>query len=200
MGAAKTETQTDAHLDLRSLARSTVLGIVLLMLVVTALGMFFREPLVALSKTFVDRFGGPGVAIGFYLPDAFTIPIPNDVFTTFGIVAGMPFWHVVGWGTLGSIAGGATGFFIGRKLAKNDALARRFKALRNRRVRALVRLYGPAAVAIAALTPLPYSIVCWAAGAGGMHLRPFLTVSLLRGVRVAGFLYLIDLGLVASGL
>jgi uncharacterized membrane protein YdjX (TVP38/TMEM64 family) len=53
-------------------------------------------------------------------------------------------------------------------------------------------------VAVAAITPLPYSIFCWAAGAGKLPFRRFLLVSLLRIVRVAGYLYLIQLGLLGA--
>lgn len=55
--------------------------------------------------------------------------------------------------------------------------------------------YGMKAVAVAALTPLPYSIFCWAAGAGRLSFKLFLLVSTLRFVRVVGYLYLIQLGL-----
>ena len=55
--------------------------------------------------------------------------------------------------------------------------------------------YGMTAVAVAAITPLPYSIFCWAAGAGRLDFRAFFLVSQLRILRVAGYLYLIQLGL-----
>jgi membrane protein YqaA with SNARE-associated domain len=51
-------------------------------------------------------------------------------------------------------------------------------------------------VAVAAITPLPYSIFCWAAGAGRLDFTRFMAVSVpLRIIRVAGYLYLIQLGL-----
>jgi membrane protein YqaA with SNARE-associated domain len=50
-------------------------------------------------------------------------------------------------------------------------------------------------VAIAAITPLPYSLSAWAAGAVHMRFATFFAVSLSRVLRVAGALYLIQLGL-----
>ena len=57
-----------------------------------------------------------------------------------------------------------------------------------------VRRYGAAALALGALSPLPFSICCWASGA--LKLRPdiFFVVALLRIPRVAFYLWLIDIG------
>ena len=52
--------------------------------------------------------------------------------------------------------------------------------------------YGVVALGVAALTPLPYSIICWACGATGMRLSIFLTVSLLRIPRVFAYLWFIE--------
>jgi uncharacterized membrane protein YdjX (TVP38/TMEM64 family) len=49
-------------------------------------------------------------------------------------------------------------------------------------------------VALGAVSPLPYSISAWAAGALGMELRPFVLVSLLRIPRVGFYLWLIQIG------
>ena len=59
----------------------------------------------------------------------------------------------------------------------------------------LVRRYGAYALALTALTPLPYSLGCWACGALKMRFSLFLWVSLLRIPRVAGYLALIYFGL-----
>ena len=60
-----------------------------------------------------------------------------------------------------------------------------------------LRTHGIKVVAIAAITPLPYSLSAWAAGSTQMPYGSFLAVSLLRLVRIVGVLYLIDLGLMS---
>jgi membrane protein YqaA with SNARE-associated domain len=102
------------------------------------------------------------------------------------------------WGTIGSITGGSVGYLIGDKLRKVPRIAR-FMARRGRRLEALVRRYGVVVVAVAALTPIPYSLSAWAAGAVKMPFRLFLAASLLRLPRVAGGLYLVLLGLLSAG-
>jgi membrane protein YqaA with SNARE-associated domain len=182
------------ELDIRRIVRLTLISVLLLMVALGIVAYAFAEPLKALSVDFVDTLRGPGVALGFLLPDGFTIPLPNDAFTVLGLAGGMGFWEVVAWGFLGSIAGGCIGFTIGRLLQRT----RWFSAVmvtRGAEVQGLVDRYGAIALAIAALTPIPYSLACWACGAGGMAFWRFLLVSQLRIFRVAGYLYLIDAGI-----
>ncbi len=187
-----------APLDLRRLAWTTALGILGLMTILGLLAWLFREPLEALGRQFVAVLGGPGVALGFFIPDAFTVPLPNDAFSMFGLIGGMPYWTVVFWGTVGSLLGGTTGFFIGR-LLQRTVWFQQLLARRGSEIHGLVRRYGPWAIAAAALTPLPYSIACWTAGAMDMRFSVFIAVSLLRVVRVAGYLWLIQAGFFTLG-
>ena len=62
---------------------------------------------------------------------------------------------------------------------------------------ALVERYGVIALAATALTPLPFSLGCWAAGALKMPFSTFFAVALLRIPRVAGYLALIYFGLIS---
>jgi membrane protein YqaA with SNARE-associated domain len=196
IGPADT-TVAPPELSAKRVIGSTLVALAVVMAVVFAVGVWFREPLVLLSRAFVDVAGGPGIALGFFVPDAFTVPIPNDAFSTFGIAGGLPFWDVVWWGSAGSIAGGCTGWLIGRSLRRWGRLDR-FLTGRGAVVESLVRRHGAWMVAAAAVSPLPYSVSAWAAGAVHLPLRVFVAVSSLRVVRVAGFLYLIELGLLTT--
>jgi len=191
---AASEATADNALNVRGLLISTgaiLLGIMLVMVVV---GQTLQEPLERVSRQFVDTLGGLGVALGFFLPDAFNLPLPADAFTTLGIAGGMSFVEVVLWGTAGSWVGGAIGYWIGRGL-RHTRWVRRVLESRGGRVQRLLTKHGAVAVAVAALTPLPYSIFCWGAGAGRLPFRVFLAISLLRIVRVAGYLLVIQVGL-----
>ncbi len=184
------------ELDPKQILVATGVAMLVVLAVSAVLGRWFREPLQELSRGFVEHLGGPGIAIGYLVPDGFSVPFPNDAFGMFGIEGGMTFWAVVTWGTIGSIAGGCVGYLIGGKLRRISRIDR-FVARRCRRIEALTLRYGVLVVAVAALTPVPYSLSAWAAGAVRMPFALFLATSLLRLPRVAGGLYLVVLGLVA---
>ncbi len=187
-----------AMLSPRRLVLSTLGGLAALMAVIGIVSFYFKEPLMRVSKMFVDALGGFGVALGFFIPDAFTLPLPNDVAAVLGLAGGLSFLEVTLWASGGSLIGGTVGFFIGRNLRKTQFVRRVFER-RGGLVQNTMNRYGVTAVAVAAITPLPYSIFCWAAGAARISFKQFLLVSQLRWLRVAGYLYLIQLGLFNIG-
>lgn len=185
-------------LDLRGVLFGAVLVMMGFTAFAAALGWLFHEPLIELGRWFVARFGGPGIAIGFYFPDAFTMPVPNDAFTAFGLWGGMPFARVVAWGSLGSLAGGSTGWLIGRHLlSRSHKLQGYIKRRGGDEMTVHLRRGGRWFLALAAVSPIPYSVTCWAAGATKMPYVEFLIISLLRIPRVAAFLWLIEQGFVS---
>jgi membrane protein YqaA with SNARE-associated domain len=188
-----TEPAPSVALSARRLLFTTVVALLGVMAAAAAIGYWFRGPLEQVSRAFVDVFGGPGVALGFFLPDAFTLPLPADLTTLLALAGDMSFRECVAWGWTGSILGGALGYWVGRRLRGTRWVVRIFE--RNR-VQATLDRYGLAAVAVAAITPLPYSLFCWAAGAARLPFWRFLALSAVcRLGRVAGYLYLVQLGL-----
>ena len=187
-----------APMDLRGVLLTAVVVMMAFTTFAALLGWLFHDPLIEIGRVFVDRFGGVGIAIGFYFPDAFTMPVPNDAFTAFGLWGGMPFWAVVAWGSLGSLAGGSTGWAIGRYLLSRSAKLRAYiKRRGGDEMTAQLRRGGRWFLAIAAVSPVPYSVTCWAAGATKMAYLDFIVISLLRIPRVAAFLWLIQRGFVS---
>lgn len=184
--------------DLRKLLVRSCIGLGLLIVLFGGLSIVFRAEIVRLGAGFVDTFGALGVFLAFFLPDGFAFPIPQDVFTGLALLGGMPFWPIVFWAGLGAMAGGFCGFHVGRRLGWTRWF-RRITEGRGRQIHNLVERYGPTAVVIGAVSPLPYWLVCWTCGALGMKLRPFLLISLTRIPRIAFYLWLIDLGFVSVG-
>jgi len=178
------------------LAVSTFVALVVLMAVVLIVGRWFHYPLLAAGGWFVGTFGGPGVAVGFLIPDAFTVPIPNDAFLALARAGNMATLPMVAWAMLGSLLGGSLGWVLGGRLRRNPGVERFFTGPGAGLDRAMQR-HGIKVVAIAAITPLPYSLSAWAAGSSQMPYRHFLAISLLRIFRIVGVLYLIDLGLMS---
>jgi len=182
--------------DMRGLVIKAGIGMGLLVIVLGGLSLVFRSELVSLGAVFVETLGALGVFLSFFLPDGFALPIPQDVFTGLALVGGMAFWPIVGYASLGAMAGGVCGFYIGRRLGWTRWY-RRMTRGRGRQIHNMVERYGVTAVLIGAVSPLPYWIVCWTCGAMGMRFRPFILVSLTRIPRIAFYLWLIDLGFIA---
>jgi membrane protein YqaA with SNARE-associated domain len=190
--------EVKAPIDLRRVLLGAVVGMMGFTLFAALLGWLFREPLLELGHWFVDNFGGLGIAVGFFFPDAFTVPVPNDAFTAFGLWGGMAFAEVVFWGSLGSLVGGTTGWAIGRYLLTRSAKLQAFIERRGgEEIRTQLVRGGRWFLAVAAVSPVPYSVTCWAAGATKMRYWEFLSISLLRIPRVAGILWLIQQGFVS---
>ncbi|MGB0591020.1 MAG: YqaA family protein [Myxococcota bacterium] len=191
---ASDETTDALSLDARSLGLKVLVGGALFAVLVVGLGATFWDAMHAISEDFVTHLGGPGVFLGFFLADAFTVPLPVDAFNTFALFGGMNFWTVVLWASSGSLIGGALGYYVGGWI-RRFRWFKRFYGKRAEQMDQLVARYGIHALALTALTPLPFSLGCWTCGALKMRFSVFFLVSLLRIPRVAGYLALIYFGL-----
>ena len=175
----------------KRLLLQTVLALVVLAALLTIISLYFKEPVEAWSKSFIAVTGLWGVAFGFMLPDALTLPIPPDTFLLAGYMGGLDFLSVALSASIGSIVGGTLGFLMIRHFSETAWVQKKLSAKLEWGKRFMSR-YGTTALAIAALTPLPYSVICWACGATGMRIRTFLSVSLLRIPRVFAYLWFIE--------
>jgi membrane protein YqaA with SNARE-associated domain len=175
---------------------STLLAFLVIASAAAALGYWFRVPLLAAGRWFVGTLGGPGIAVSFFVADAFAVPIPNDAILGLGRAGHMPTVPLLAWAFVGGMTGGCIAWLLGRRLGRTAAL-RRFVAGRGAGLHRSLRRHGVAVVIVAALTPLPDSVAAWAAGSTGLPFAPFFAASLLRIVRIAAALQLIDWGLMS---
>jgi membrane protein YqaA with SNARE-associated domain len=178
-------------LDLRGTIRGTVLGLVGLVIGLFVLGLLLHDELLATGGWFVARFGALGVFLAFRGLDCVFLPVPHDTFLMLGMAGGLSLWTVSLAGSVGSLVGGSVGYLIARKVAHRP----RFQQLlqtRGRKAYLLVRKYGMVGVAMGALSPLPYTLCAWAAGALEMRFSRFFLVSLLRIPRVFFYAWLIE--------
>ena len=80
---------------------------------------------------------------------------------------------------IGSLGGYAIGLYGGRPLLEKFA-----KPSASRRLEELSTRHGSAGIFLAALTPIPYKVLAWTAGAGRMDLRVFVAAGLFgRSIR-----------------
>ena len=181
-------------LSVQQLLIRTGLGLLFLIGLLAIPVTLYRAELMALSRYFVEHVGGPGVAIGFLLPDMIPIPFTQDIFTGMAVLGGMHFGEALAWATAGSLTGGSIGFWIGRRLGQT-ARFQRFVQGSGAQAHQLVQSHGSWAVAIGAITPIPYSVICWSCGALDYPYGSLMVISLLRIPRIAFYLWLIITGM-----
>jgi membrane protein YqaA with SNARE-associated domain len=152
---------------------------------------FLRGWMEEVSQHFISVTGVWGVGLGFFFPDAFTLPIPPDTFLVAGLLGKLSFTQILFSASIGSILGGTLGFLMIRSLSTIPKVEQ-WLDQKVSKGKAFMNQYGLWALAIGALTPLPYSMMCWACGIVRVRFIPFFLISLLRIPRVALYILLIE--------
>tara|TARA_B100001250_G_scaffold408041_1_gene429777 strand:+ start:818 stop:1420 length:603 start_codon:yes stop_codon:yes gene_type:complete len=110
-------------------------------------------------------------------PDLLVIPMSLEASSDFDLLA--IFLVVTLSSVIGSLGGYAIGLYAGR-----PAIDKFFKNSTSKKLDELISRYGVAGVFIAAVSPIPYKLLAWTAGAGRMEMRTFLTAGVFgRGIR-----------------
>jgi membrane protein YqaA with SNARE-associated domain len=178
--------------DLEAYIRRNVLvGLVvvgLLVAIVGAASVFYEEALFAFTQAIYHRIGLAGLMTILFVTDSVITPIPPD-FILIVIAKSELSAHWLGillmMGALSSVAGNVA-WYLGRRLGGSGVLGRVFGRLRDRHARLVCR-YGWIAVALGAMTPIPFSVTCWTAGLLRLRFRSVAWPTLLRFPRF--FLY-----------
>lgn len=183
---------------LRYMRRSLViLGIAVV--VIFGLAWLAKEllgsELEAATSWLTNAVGYPGVFLGVWVVDTFTLPISPDLILAVIANPGSSLntWLALTVMCIASISGGHVAYFLARRVGR-VAWVQRHLHRSLPQGRALFKRFGFWAVAIAGLTPVPFSIVCWFAGLYEMRLGSFSAATLARIPRFIGWYYLILLG------
>lgn len=191
-GEAVPESAANAESYVRRTLWQLVVGIALLFVGMGSAGFFFEAELAALTESISNVLGVPGMALGVFLIDLLTLPLPPDAMLV--VVAHGPLrdaWlPIVGALGLASSLAGNAGYFAAGALAQTGFLQRTLGPHRAR-MEALFERYGALAVALGALTPVPFSVTCWAAGVLRMRWATFALVTLLRVPRFYAYYWII---------
>lgn len=178
----------------RALAWRLAVGLVSFLAVVAALGLTLRGPVEAISAWFVAELGLVGIFAGVLVTD--TLPfLVHEPLLLFGLTGGLGFLPVFAAAASASVLAGFVGYGLGRAFGRSYRLQR---FLLRYRLADLLRRYGVAAIAVGALTPFPYAVTTWGAGAVGIPLRHLALGSLFRIPKVLFYLTLIALGWTAT--
>lgn len=157
-----------------------VMGILLLFALLGVGGILFEEDILDAAGWVYRALGLPGLLVILFVSDAVMSPVPPDALLV--VIANSPLherWveHILLVGAV-SIAAGSLGWFFGTTFA-DSRLAREVLG-RFAKNRMLVLRYGRWAVALGAITPIPFSLTCWTAGMVGLPYPAFLAAAALR--------------------
>ena len=110
-------------------------------------------------------------------PDLLVIPMSLDASSGLDLLA--IFLVATLSSVLGSLGGYGMGFYAGRPAIEKFA-----KPSLSKKLDELISRYGDTGVFIAAVSPIPYKLLAWTAGAGRMDIRTFLLAGIFgRGIR-----------------
>lgn len=177
--------QLAADGDLRRYVRRSLwkaaLTLALFVAAIASVSWLYAEQLSAAANLLYLKLGVLGLCLVVFVCDCLTAPFPPDVVLV--IIAKSALrtsaWQVVLLIGLVSILAGNCAFYLGRALQRWPWAAR-WLARAGAKPKALIQGYGRSAVALAALTPIPFSITCVLAGLLGMEHARFWPVTLLR--------------------
>lgn len=181
----------------RRLAWQSVIIMAVLFAIVAATALFFREPIAEIAVTMVEHLGPLGIFFGVLAADGLTFPIPPTTYMFVAVAASTPVIPALTAAFVASLFGGTLAYFVGPFLTRMPIIGHRIEAFRPRG-QALFERWGLWTVAVGALTPLPFSIICWFAGIYRMPFRKFFLISLIRAPRMLVYYALFALGWTAT--
>lgn len=179
-----------SDMSIRSMLIQTIVATAVVVGLVALLAKFFFEPFQAIAKGTLATLGLPGVLFGLWLTDTFTFPIPTDTYLVVAVASQSPMIPTMIAICIVSMFAGNCAYFVGPWLTKIKFINRRIEAFRPKGEKLFGR-WGVGAVAIGALTPLPYSIICWFAGIYKMKYKSFFWSTFFRIPRMVIYYLLI---------
>lgn len=146
-----------------------------------------------IAKKLYNDLGFHGVALFVFLCDTFIVPLTPDIMFPLVSSSWSPLQITFFMGTA-SFFGGLCAYWLGHlvykiKIVKNIAN----KIIGSHEV--LIHKKGAWAVVLAALTPIPYSTVCWTAGILKVDFRKVIFACLVRFPRMIIYYYLFRAGI-----
>ncbi len=168
-------------------------GLVIVSAAVALVGYVARAPAEALARTFVARFGLFGFAVGTFLADGLQFPVPPQFYMLLAIASGAPVVATIASIAVASVAAGCLGYVLGHFAARSSRIARATARYRDVLGR-VYALHGYWTAIVASLLPVPYSVLCAAAGVNRLPGAFLALVSLCRIPKLIAFYWLVERG------
>ena len=157
------------------------------------IGYWARPTAESIARLFVRQFGVWGMAGGTLLADGFHFPVPPQFYMLLAVASGTPTLSALAAISVASFAAGFVGYGVARQAARISWVAQKLEQPRRLLLAAFER-YGFRAALVLSLLPVPYSVLCYLAGANRLP-RSFLgLLATLRVPKLAAFYYLVQLG------
>ncbi len=148
-------------LDWTVLLRKALLLILFFILIFTLLFAFLKPQTEAIAQYVTDHTGPLGLFLFAFFTDMLIVPLTVDVIFPFAVeYSPVVFLSLI---SAGSMLGGIGGFWIGRLLGHLKIVQQVTDGF-SREGRQLISRYGEWGIVLAALTPIPFSTVCWISG------------------------------------
>lgn len=142
------------------------------------------------AEEVVTEYGYWGIFIVSFT-ESIIQPVPPDPFITGGTAFGLVPIKAALTAAVGSVLGGFVGYLLGKFLG--EPLLKKFINKKHyEKGEILFRKYGILAVIIAAITPIPFKVICWMAGIFEMPVLGFLLAAFVG--RLPRFLFMAFFG------
>ncbi|NCB00547.1 MAG: DedA family protein [Spirochaetia bacterium] len=162
----------DGSIDWKNIVKKAIVLISVFLLFFILLFFFLKPQMQFLAMWITETLGYQGVFLYTLIVDMFILPLTVDLI--FPFVTHYNTVEVLFVISIASAIGGMGGYLIGRLLG-HLKIIRIFTSGFTHDGEHLIRKYGVWAVVIAAITPIPFSTICWMSG---MVKVPFWYVAL----------------------
>ncbi len=141
---------------------------------------YFNE----IVSVYVIKYGLIGILVLSFFADLLEQPIGPEVPASLGVLFGLNIVLVLVFSIIGSYIGSLINYFIGKKYLSFE-VKEAFEKKDYKKYRKLFYKYGGLALALAAISPIPWVAFCWLAGSFKMKLRKFVLYGLIpRAIRI----------------
>lgn len=177
----------------RSLIIQVVVTTAVIVAGVALLAILARGPAEIAADWVVEHLGIWGISVAVILADALTFPVPPDTYLLAAVASHADQMTLLAAISVSSVVAGNLAYVLGPLLQHVPLLGKKIENFRGTG-ELLYKKWGLWTVVVAALTPIPFSIICWFAGIYKMPYRPFLIGTLARIPRFVIYYYLFELG------
>lgn len=145
------------------------------------IAILFSNQFHAMGDFIAQRFGFKGLFVTTFLLDFLIQPFPPDIPLYSFVLSDSPFYLAVLGTGVASLCGAMAGYWTGRLLEYEGAI-RFIGEKKYKQAHDLFMRHGMLAVMVAALTPVPFNVVCWSAGIFKMPFDRFLLSAVVTRV------------------
>lgn len=188
-------TNLDGSIRWKKLLFRTIIGIAFVIAILLIYEYFFGVVGTtndSIAQRLYEQMGTSGVFLFVLIVDTFIVPMTVDVMYPL-VIAWSPIKIMMVLGTA-SFLGGILGYWIGRFLSRIKFIDRLVDKLVGSH-KVFIDDHGAWAIVLAALSPLPYSTICWAAGALKVDNRKIILACIARYARMLIYYYIFIGGL-----